>query len=188
MSGQICPFHSDEWIQPVPLGAGSNRYTCSLTSGHPGGGDWTWLSVPPPPTATVPKSLADALALDVRLPEAVKALGPGWFEYGLVERQYARSHPEDFAELVTRYKHTALGPQDYSTSTYLASTLGRLSRLGSVAYHDGPGTGRWSYDSHISWWSADPATPWEQRTAWVDVVDDQTAPQADGCAAYVPLP
>jgi hypothetical protein len=61
--------------------------------------------------------------------------------------------------------------------------------MGAVAYHPGAGTGRWSYNSDISWWSRLPAGPWEQRTSWVDVIGDQdeAAQEADlECKGYVP--
>lgn len=61
--------------------------------------------------------LADELGLDIELPEALAALGDGWFEYGLVEREYALRKPADFAQMIARWSHTAIGPQDYSTSS-----------------------------------------------------------------------
>ncbi|HEY0560105.1 MAG TPA: hypothetical protein VGD03_07480 [Frankiaceae bacterium] len=133
--------------------------------------------------------MAEELSLDVELPAAVASLGVGWFEYGLVERAYAHRRPADFARLVAQWGHTAQSPRQYSVSSYLAGTLGRLSRLGKVAYHDGPGTGRWSYNTDISWWSLVPPAPWERRTAWVDVIGDHdpAAQQLDAaCRAYVP--
>jgi hypothetical protein len=69
-------------------------------------------------------------------------------------------------------------------SSYLAGTLGRLGRAGLVAYHDGRGTGRWSYNTDISWWSSLPAGAWEVRTSWEDVMGDDS--ETDACRDYVP--
>lgn len=133
--------------------------------------------------------MAEELGLDVELPAAIAALGTGWFEYGLVERSNATRKPADFARMVQQWGHTAQSGRQYSVSSYLAGTLGRLSRLGSVAYHQGVGTCRWSHNSSISWWSVVPPAGWEQRTSWVDVIGDhdQAARLADAaCRAYVP--
>ena len=187
--GQVCPFHGDEWDRGQPLEDGFRSYTCDRTSGHPAAGPWSWLVAPEPPDMAGLTGMAEELGLDVELPAAIAALGTGWFEYGLVERSYASKRPADFARMVAQWGHTAQSARQYSVSSYLAGTLGRLSRLGSVAYHQGAGTGRWSYNSSISWWSILPPVGWEQRTAWVDVIGDHdhAARQADAeCRAYVP--
>ncbi len=57
-------------------------------------------------------------------------------------------------------------------SSYLAGTLGRLSSDGVIAYHPGAGTGRWYYNSSISWSSTVPAAPWTTRTSWQDTLGD----------------
>ncbi len=92
------------------------------------------------------------------------ALGAGWWEYGLVERSYASRCPDGWARMVEQWGHTAIAAKRYTASSYLAGTLGRLSRLAAVAYHPGVGTGRWSYNTDISWWSSLPPEDWSQRT------------------------
>ncbi len=87
-----------------------------------------------------------------------------WIEYGVFEQAYA-AHPEDFAQLVEAHGHTAIEAKRSTVSAFLARTLGKLVP-GAVLYHDGPATGRWSYNSSISWWTVPPAPPWEQRTSW----------------------
>jgi hypothetical protein len=189
MPGTICHFHADEWSVGTRLDDGTYAHVCERTSGHPAAGPWHWLEVPPPPETPGLAGLAVELGLDVELPAALAALGEGWFEYGLVERSYAQRCPKDFATMVGQWGHTAIAETRYSVSSYLARTLGDLSRLGAVAFHPGRGTGRWSYNSDISWWSVVPPGPWERRAAWVDVVGDvdQAARQADAqCRSYVP--
>lgn len=56
----------------------------------------------------------------------------------------------------------------YTVSSYLARTLSDLSRIGTVLYHPGVATGRWSYNSGISGWSIPPAPDWSSRLAWAD--------------------
>ncbi len=91
--------------------------------------------------------------------------------------------------MVAQWGHTALDRgRAFTASAYLARTLGQLGRTGAVAYHPGPGTGRWSYNEDISWWSTAPPGDGAMRTAWVDVVGDHTreAQEADEeCKRYV---
>ncbi len=100
------------------------------------------------------------------------ALGPGWHEYGLVERAYALANPDDFHVLIERYGHTAIVASRYTTSSFLARALGDLSRHGAIAWHGGTATGRWSYNAGISYWSTNPETPWDQRLTWEDAGAD----------------
>ncbi len=189
MTGQVCPFHTDEWSPGLRLADGSIAHRCDRRDGHPGMAAWSWLAVPEPPTVPGMTGLAEELNLGTELPAALAALGDGWFEYGLVERAYAHRQPDGFARLVQAWSHTAIAKTTYSASTYLALTLGRLSKAGSVAYHPGHGTGRWSYNSDISYWSTLPAGDWEHRTSWADVIGDTTpeAKHADKeCRSYVP--
>lgn len=167
------------------LADGTYEHVCERTAGHPETGPWRWLVVPDPPSHGL-SGLAEELNLEVELPAALAALGPGWFEYGLVERAYAERDPAGFARMVKEWGHTALGPRQYAASSYLAGTLGRLSSAGLIAYHPGVGTGRWSYNSNISWWSTLPVGPWEDRTSWQDTFGDDRS--ADRCTDYVHQP
>lgn len=36
----------------------------------------------------------------------------------------------------------------------------------SVLYHWGPATGRWSYNSQISWWAVPPEPQWSIEKSW----------------------
>ncbi|MFD2081553.1 hypothetical protein SAMN05421678_106250 [Actinopolymorpha cephalotaxi] len=133
--------------------------------------------------------MAQELGLDVELPAALAALGEGWFEYGLVERSYAVRQPEAFARMVERWGHNALKRKQYTASAYIASVLALLAKSGAVVYRPAPGTGRWSYNNPISWWSLPPGAAWDQRTSWVDVIGDhdQASQAADeACRSYVP--
>ncbi len=81
----------------------------------------------------------------------------------------AQGNPQDFAQLVERYGHTAIAAARYTASAFLAATLGQLSRTGHVLYCSGPATGRWRYNQRISWWALALAPAWESRASWEDL-------------------
>jgi hypothetical protein len=165
---QVCAFHSDEGIRPERVAdeAGSLRFTCPRTKGHPTEGTYTWLSVPTPPGLEGVTGLAAELGLHTELPSVIADFGGHWVEYGVVEQRYAERNPKDFAILVERYGHTAIAGKSYTTSAFLAHTLGDLSKYGSVLYHWGPATGRWRYNSQISWWAVPPEPQWSTEKSW----------------------
>jgi len=186
---QSCPFHTSDDVPGVRNpDDGSYRFECD-EPGHPAPGPYRWLQVPEPPGMSGLGGLAEELDMPTRLVDALRSLGEGWFEYGLVERAYALAHPDDFRQLVERWGHTANAPKEYTASTYIGSLLGRMTRAADVFYRADRGTGRWSYNRNSSYWSLDPQAPWEDRTTWVSVIDDDA--QADrvadlACRAYVP--
>src|SRR5690554_3907004 len=112
---QVCAFHADEGIRPERVGdeAGSVRYTCPRTNGHPTEGTYTWLSVPTPPGLDGVSGLAADLGLHYELPRIIAGFGANWVEYGVVEQRYAERNPQDFARLVQRYGHTAIAAKSY---------------------------------------------------------------------------
>jgi hypothetical protein len=168
MPGSICHFHADDWATGVHVGDGVYSYTCDRSMGHPQHGPWTWVVFPTPSVAAGIAGLAEELGLTIELPAALASLGTGWFEYGLVERAYARRQPAAFAQMVERWSHTALNQDlQYSVSAYLGRTLGALSSHGDVAYHPGEGTGRWAYNSDISCGAPSrPGTGKSARRGW----------------------
>ena len=169
MNLQVCHFHSDEGVHGTPLGAdGTLTYTCTLTKGHPQPGEYSWLQAPPPPDSQHLGGLGAELGLDVELPAALAAFKGKWVEYGVLEHAYATANPEDFAMLVTRYGHTAIVAKRYTASAFLARALGDLSRTGSILFHPGKATGRWDYNTDISWWALAPEPEWSERTSWAD--------------------
>ena len=167
MTIQVCPFHADEGTHGTPLQdeARTEMFECHRR-GHPRPGPWTWSSVPEPPNAAGVSGMAAELGLHLELPAAVATYGGRWVDYGLVERAYAQAHPNDFRRLLALYGHTHLAPSQYTASAYLARTLGELSRLGTVLFHPGRGTGRWSYNSDISYWAIPPEPDWDNRLTW----------------------
>jgi len=167
---QYCPFHADEDVLGSQLNEdGSVMFTCDRVSGHPHGGTHTWLQAPEPPDLPEVSGLAQELGLQVELPAAIAKYPGQWVEYGVVEAAYAEANPVDFARLVDRYGHTAIQATQYSASAFLAATLGRLARTGHVMFRPGTATGRWDYNSEISWWALPPAPEPSSQTSWADL-------------------
>jgi hypothetical protein len=167
MIRQCCPFHADDDAVGLPLdGDGGLVFTCARPKGHPTAGAYTWYVAPEPPDLPGVSGLAWEFGLQVELPAAIATYPGRWVEFGLVEAAYAAANPKDFARLVARYGHTAVKPTPYSASAFLAATLGRLSVTGDVLFHAGPATGRWRYNSGISWWALTPKPEWTSRVSW----------------------
>ena len=62
----------------------------------------------------------------------------------------------------------AIVAKKYTASAFLARALGDLSRTGSTLFHPGKATGRWAYNTDISWWALAPEPEWSQRLSWED--------------------
>lgn len=174
---QSCPFHADDdvegsWVSPDV----GYAFECDR-KGHPIAGSYHWTFVPEPPGAPGMSGLAKELGLDVHLPEVVASFGGRWVEYGVVERAFAAAHPSVWVHLVDLYGHTAKAPKQFTVSSFLAKVLGSLRDSGDVDYRDGKASGRWSYNSRISWWASHPSGDWDDRLSW----------EADGPSTrYVP--
>jgi hypothetical protein len=171
ISREVCPFHADDDVRGIPTGSGDGSLTfiCDRAKGHPHGGPHSWLRVPDPPDVAGIDGFAAELGLATKLPAALVEYRGRWVEYGLVERSYALRCPDDFRAIVARFGHNELAQTPYTASAFLARTLGALGRTGAVLYHDGPATGRWSYNSRISWWSLSPMPDWDtSRLSWLE--------------------
>lgn len=166
---ETCAFHGSEDVVGIPTGMadGELSFTCER-KGHPDPGPRTWLHVPEPPDIQGVSGLAAELGLDIALPAIIAAQHSRWVEYGIVEHGYAHSHPDDFAQIVALFGHRGITPKKYTASAFIARALGDLSRAGHVLYHPGKATGRWAYNSDISWWAVAPASDWDSRLSWDD--------------------
>jgi len=168
MAFQICPQHTLDEVDGIWVSDDvGTRYTCDRTD-HVEPGPFTWFSSPAPPPGADISGIAADLGLDVELPAALKSFAGTWVEYGVVERAYALNNPKDWAFLTDRYGHRAITPKPYTVSAFLAATLGNLERTGTVAFHSGSATGRWSYNGMISYWTLPPAPDWTQRLSWAE--------------------
>jgi len=175
--GQICPFHADEWIKLEKCDSETAEYTftCPRTNHHPTHGPYTWAYIAEP-AGVAGDSLG--LGLDIELPKAVTtavtAQQKPWVEYGLIESAYALANPDDWNVLLAKYDHThyqtdlaARKASTYTASKYLARSLGALGRQGSLIHRFGKGTGRWSYNTSISYYALPPGdADWSDRRTW----------------------
>lgn len=168
MVREFCPFHTLDDVAGRWAGEDAGwEFTCERQD-HVPPGPSTWLSPPPPPADAEPSGIAAELGLAAEIPAVLKQFEGRWVEYGVFEHAYAISHPEDWADLMSRYSHTAVKGKRYTVSAFLGAALGNLSRHGAVCFHPGPATGRWSYNSTISWWSLPPEPEWSGRLSWED--------------------
>lgn len=142
------------------------EFTCELVSGHVHHGPFTWAQAPEPPAGTHIGGLAEELGLAVELPAALKRYEGRWVEYGVLEAAYATAQPTDWAGLVARYGHTAIHAKRYSASAYLGLILGQLSKNGAIELRFGPATGRWNYNSQVSYVALSPAPDWDDKLTW----------------------
>jgi hypothetical protein len=129
----------------------------------------------------------DGIAAELGLYDGLlSGLAPGEppVEYGVVEYRYGLAHPTEYRYLVDMYGHVAHGPKRYTASAFIAATLGPMGRAGEVVAYDGPATGRWSYNSSVSYWSlpgapASPMVTWE-TWAVAEEIDPETWPLFEG--------
>src|SRR4051794_33836787 len=127
MSFEYCPFHADEPVAGRALNdtLGAEIFECTRSSGHPPRPPFPWSRTPEPPGADSVSGIAADLGLDLALPHAIASFQGRWVEYGLVEREYARQHPQDFRWLYERYGHSHdKDSKQYTVSAFLAATLG----------------------------------------------------------------
>ena len=79
-----------------------------------------------------------------------------WADTVVVEYRYALEYPDTYAWMLDRWGHIQQGTRRYSTSAFIGSTLGQLSREARVAYKSGPGSGFTSRNSSIGFWALTP--------------------------------
>jgi hypothetical protein len=174
---QVCPMHADEAVTGLATGDGTELFTCTR-NGHVLPGPFTWTSVPERALEAGDGIIAE-YGLLAELKDAIRAISTSrWIEFGLVERQYARSNPDDFEALVARYRHTAFGPKRYTVSALIGLALGMLARNGAILTRQGRATGYWKYNPTILWTALGPVAPgwpaesisWESTGYLIDYV------------------
>lgn len=163
-----CPHcGSDEWVEDYDPAA-----------------DTAWCfgpSHPEPPHLLEPKKEAAAKAAA----KAVNPLGYGiayelglyddlpellqhgeWADTPTVEYRYGVNYPAQYAEMLGRWGHVAQSPRRYSVTSFIGSTLGQLSRSTNVTFRPGPGTGFFSYNSRVGYWTLEPVPEETTTMSW----------------------
>ncbi|MFT3832630.1 MAG: hypothetical protein QM711_04830 [Micropruina sp.] len=165
---QICPQHAQDEVDGIWVSSDvGTKFTCPRPD-HIEQGPFTWFGSPPQPPGTDLSGIAADLGLAVEIPAVLKQFSGQWVEYGVFEHGYASTHAKEWAFLMDRYGHTAVAAKRYTASAFLAATLGNLERRGVVTCHAGPATGRWAYNSTISYWALPQAPDWTSRLSWAD--------------------
>jgi hypothetical protein len=77
-------------------------------------------------------------------------------ETAVVEYRYGIAHPENYSWMLDRWGHVTQGPRKYSTTAFIGSTLGQLTRMTNVAHKSGPSTAFFSYNSWVGYWTLEP--------------------------------
>lgn len=120
------------------------------------------------PDVVRPDGLGNGIAAELGLYEDLPGcLRVGeWAETGVVEHRYGAAHPREYAEMVGRWGHVCQGRRQYSVTTFIGSTLGALSRSSGVASKKGPGTGFFSYNAGLRYWTLKPVPPDAVDVSW----------------------
>jgi len=95
-----------------------------------------------------------------------------WVDTPTVEYRYGSGHPDHYADMPARWGHVAQGPRRYSVTSFIGATLGHLSRWTSVTHRPGPGTGFFSYNSTVGYWTLEPVPQATTTTSWADCASE----------------
>lgn len=119
-------------------------------------------------------ALPGGIALELGLYEVLpKLLTVGeWAETGVVEYRYAKADPEGYAWMLDRWGHVSHGPRRYSSTNFIGSTLGALSRVGNVRHHPGRGTGIFDRNHEVGYWTLEPALDSAIDVSWERFADE----------------
>lgn len=112
--------------------------------------------------------LSDGIAADLGLYDDLPdLLIPGeWADTPTVEYRYAREHPMTFKRLLDRWGHVSEGSTKYSTTAFIGSTLGQLSRATNVTHRPGQGTGLFKRNAKIGYWTLEPVPEQTHDMTW----------------------
>jgi len=125
---------------------------------------WEPASENPSTTPDLGDRIAAAFGLYEDLPLCLNV--GEWAETGVVEHRYGTAHPREYAEMVGRWGHVCQGRRQYSVTTFIGSTLGALSRSSGVASKKGPGTGFFSYNAGLRYWTLTPVPADAVDVSW----------------------
>lgn len=164
MAAVICGHcGTDEFVEVIETDGGPRIAIC-MGPVHVEPRTWE----PPKHPAVTPAGLPEGIAADLGLYDVLPALlNEGeWSDTVVIEHRYALQEPTDYGWMVKRWGHVAQGPRRYSTTSFIGSTLGDLSRKTNVTYRSGPGTGFFSYNSSIGFWTLQPVPATTVHNSW----------------------
>ena len=114
--------------------------------------------------AALTDGIASQLGLYDDLPPLLN-LGE-WAETGVVEHRYGVVHLAEYAWMLSRWGHVAQGSRKYSVTSFIGSTLGQLCRATNVTHKPGPGTGFFSYNATVGYWTLEPVPAETTDMSW----------------------
>jgi len=168
-------FFTQDVTQEVNYLTGMWDYACS----NPVHGEtpYIWSVIPPSnaETSASRDSFLDGLGIYDDLLLCIHA-GDPWLEYGVIEDRYRRDNPDEYAQLIEKYSHSARnstrgGPdvqpsRSRKTSSRLSGALSVLAKAGLIDRAFGPASGYWSYNPRISRWAPLPSPAKEDLLTW----------------------
>lgn len=98
--------------------------------------------------------------------------GQPWREWGIIEHLFHLADPDLYTLLYENYGHVTQGPRRYSVSSYLARRMSDVATRGAIAFVNGRGTGRWDYNTSISYWATTPTPDRANRLTWEQYATD----------------
>lgn len=98
------------------------------------------------------------------LPELLRA--GEWAETGAVEYRLGVAHPATYGLMLERWGHVAQSPRKYSVTSFVGATLGHLCRSANVTHQPGPGTGFFSYNRTVGYWTLEPVADEMTVVSW----------------------
>jgi hypothetical protein len=118
--------------------------------------------------------LSDGIAADLGLYDTLPdLLNPGeWADTPTVEYRLGIQEPDTYKVLLDRWGHVSQGPRKYSTTSFVGSTLGQLSRATNVTYKPGQGTGIFKGNSSIGFWTLEPVPAETTVMTWKRCAED----------------
>jgi hypothetical protein len=118
----------------------------------------------------LPDGIANELGMYEDLPLVLR-LGE-WAETGVVEYRYGISHPKEYGWMLDRWGHVFQSPRKFSVTSFVGSTLGDLSRSTNITHKPGPGTGLFSHNATLGYWTLQPVPTETVDMSWYQCATD----------------
>lgn len=167
MNRQVCPMCAlDDYL--VIFQSEEDPQTIELRCEGPDCARYTWTPTVQTRNVSIRTGIAESYGV---FDDLLACIGPEepWLEYGIVEYRYARLRPALYLdEFIPRWGHTSIAPTQYTVSSFLGGALGALWRSGDIDNVYGPATGRWSYNTQISYVTRPRSPQTDVRVTWAD--------------------
>lgn len=172
MSRQVCPLCAlDDYL--VIFQSAEDPRIIELRCEGPECGRYSWTpAVQSMPKASIRTGIAEYYGV---YDDLLACIGPDepWLEYGIIEYRYARLRPALYLdEFIPRWGHTSIAPAQYTVSSFLGGVLGALWRSGDIENVYGRATGRWSYNTEISYITRPRKPQTDKKITWANFASE----------------